>query len=175
MLPGCRHWGALLPERPGVTIEDIDVFAGRCLIHERHDGQPALSILRLPRALEPQALGLGSAPESVVGRPTDAVGQAGGRAQALGPEPGAEGGAGPWEDGAWAQTLDPGPALRTLRFRPEAGAMALASGANPDFHAKVPSISHTNAGPACILQMCQRCPHAAQHPCTRSGFCGGVI
>ncbi|KAK9845992.1 hypothetical protein WJX81_007901 [Elliptochloris bilobata] len=43
-----RHWRPLVPERAGVAIEDIDVFAGYVLLHERHSGLPALSILRLP-------------------------------------------------------------------------------------------------------------------------------
>ena len=43
-----RHWQPLVPERTGVTIEDMEVFAGYCLIQERRDGLPALSILRLP-------------------------------------------------------------------------------------------------------------------------------
>lgn len=36
-----------MPERAGVAIENIEVLAGYCLLQERHDGRPALSILRL--------------------------------------------------------------------------------------------------------------------------------
>ena len=50
-----------MPERAGVAIEDIDMFAGYCLLHERHDGLPALSILRLPPSDAP---GLGAEPEN---------------------------------------------------------------------------------------------------------------
>ena len=59
----CRHWRPLVPERAGIAIENIDVFAGYCLLQERHDGRPALSILSLP---PPDAPGQGVQPTPLI-------------------------------------------------------------------------------------------------------------
>lgn len=158
-----RHWQPLVPERTGVTIEDMEVFAGYCLIQERRDGRPALSILRLPPSAASRAASTPDVPcvghlscERHAKQPAlttyvlhsclqvrasartrlcfvllsvyrscnvcqlDASCRVVSKCQ----------------DVRHALKVRLGStALRALLFRPEAGALALAFGANPDFHA----------------------------------------
>ena len=41
----CRQWQTLVPARPGVTIEDMSMFERCCVLYERNQGRPAISIL----------------------------------------------------------------------------------------------------------------------------------
>ena len=43
----------VLPARPGIAIEDVDMFDGYAVLWERHDGSPGLSILQLPASGKP--------------------------------------------------------------------------------------------------------------------------
>ena len=43
----CRHWEAILPDRPDVIIEDLSVFRGCVVLWEQHRGLPGFSILPL--------------------------------------------------------------------------------------------------------------------------------
>ncbi|KAK9829496.1 hypothetical protein WJX72_006207 [[Myrmecia] bisecta] len=45
--PGLRHWRVLVPERPDFAIQDMDMFAGRCVLYERYHGRPTISVLSL--------------------------------------------------------------------------------------------------------------------------------
>jgi len=147
-----RHWRPLLPARAGVAVEDIDVFAGHCLIHERRGGLPALSILRLPRpdrppahrtaaraAVEPSPVPAPRTSADCAATPPRAAVRAARAEPGSGPAPGSA----PPPDptlpypGPACGAAEAAPALRSLAFRAEAGALAVAAGANPDFHAAV--------------------------------------
>jgi oligopeptidase B len=45
--PGRGNWTELVPHRDAVTIEDIELFAGHCVLLERENGLPQLRILDL--------------------------------------------------------------------------------------------------------------------------------
>lgn len=46
--PGMTNWQMAVPQRPGITITDMNVFATHAVLYERHQGRPAVSLLRLP-------------------------------------------------------------------------------------------------------------------------------
>ena len=45
--PDLPHWQPLVPERPGVAVEDLEVYACHAVLYERHHGRPAVSVLSL--------------------------------------------------------------------------------------------------------------------------------
>ena len=54
--PDLPHWQTLVPERPGVAVEDLEVYACHAVLYERHHGRPAVSVLSLqPHASEASA------------------------------------------------------------------------------------------------------------------------
>ena len=44
---GMGAWQTLVPERPGVAIEDCEVFEGHAVLYERHGGRQGVSVLSL--------------------------------------------------------------------------------------------------------------------------------
>ena len=46
--PGMANWQTAVPQRPGIAITDMGVFAAHAVLYERHQGRPAVSLLRLP-------------------------------------------------------------------------------------------------------------------------------
>jgi oligopeptidase B len=46
--PGPEHWEELIPHREAVMLEEIDVFAGHHVAHEREDGLVRLRVTSLP-------------------------------------------------------------------------------------------------------------------------------
>jgi oligopeptidase B len=46
LTPGREHWSEVLPHRPAVMLEDVDLFAGFLVACEREDGLPRLRIFR---------------------------------------------------------------------------------------------------------------------------------
>lgn len=47
----CSFWNAAVPDRPGIIIEDIDMFHTALVLYERHHGKPAMSILPLDNGM----------------------------------------------------------------------------------------------------------------------------
>ncbi len=45
--PACSSWQLLHQPPPGVAISDVDMFADACVLYQRRDGRPAVSVLRL--------------------------------------------------------------------------------------------------------------------------------
>ena len=45
--PCSIHWRSLVPERPSTAVEDLEVYASRAVLYERHQGRPAVSVLNL--------------------------------------------------------------------------------------------------------------------------------
>ena len=46
--PSLSNWTTLIPERQGVALRDLEVFASHAILHELLDGCPAVSVLSLP-------------------------------------------------------------------------------------------------------------------------------
>ena len=46
------HWRTLVPEREGVALRDMDIFAKHTVLYENHGMQPAVSVLSLPTRQE---------------------------------------------------------------------------------------------------------------------------
>eukprot|EP00899_Mesostigma_viride_P005207 jgi/Mesvir1/14688/Mv05349-RA.3 len=51
--PGASHWEEVVPARPGVVLEDLDMFQGHAVLRERAGGMPRLTVMPMP----PPALG----------------------------------------------------------------------------------------------------------------------
>ena len=45
--PGMQNWQSLVPERANVAVQDLEVYASKAVLYERHHGQPAVSVLDL--------------------------------------------------------------------------------------------------------------------------------
>jgi oligopeptidase B len=45
--PRPERWTELIPHREGVMLEDVDVFADHCMVHEREDGLQRLRVIGL--------------------------------------------------------------------------------------------------------------------------------
>ena len=45
--PSLPFWRPLIPERPHVAVQDLEVFASHAVLYERHHGRPAVSVLNL--------------------------------------------------------------------------------------------------------------------------------
>lgn len=53
--PEISNWQTVVPERPGVAVTDMDIFATHAVLYERHEGRPGVSLL----PLLPQQVDLG--------------------------------------------------------------------------------------------------------------------
>lgn len=70
--PSLTHWKTLVPEREGVALRDLEVFATHAVLYESHGMKPAVSVLSLPACAETASL----LPQKQSGPPVDAGSQA---------------------------------------------------------------------------------------------------
>ena len=66
---GMGNWQTLVPERPGVAIEDCEVFEGHAVLYERHGGRQGVSVLSLSdgagQSLNLEVQGIADLPKAV--------------------------------------------------------------------------------------------------------------
>ena len=54
--PSLSHWRTLVPEREGVALRDLEIFATHAVLYESHGMNPAVSVLSLPACSETASL-----------------------------------------------------------------------------------------------------------------------